>query len=78
MWQAVVERYHGLSFRDLVHFAHAGCMESANPSDFGGLGMNSEESAIFYAIGIGDGSWEHFMMFAASNTVRQSFSNSFG
>lgn len=30
------------------------------PGDFGGMGMSPEESAIFYAIGIGDGSWGAF------------------
>ncbi|MCE0911212.1 MULTISPECIES: flavin monoamine oxidase family protein [Pseudomonas] len=60
MWQAVVERYHQLSFRDLVHLPTLDVWDPANPGDFGGLGMNSEESAIFYAIGIGDGSWGAF------------------
>ena len=59
-WQAVVERYHLLSFRDLVHLPMLTAWNPANPGDFGGLGMSSEESAIFYSIGIGDGSWGAF------------------
>jgi tryptophan 2-monooxygenase len=34
--------------------------DPAVPGDFGGLGMDADESAIFYAIGIGDGSWGAF------------------
>ncbi len=59
-WQAVVERYHLLSFRDLVHLPALTAWNPASPGDFGGLGMSGEESAIFYSIGIGDGSWGAF------------------
>ena len=59
-WQAIVERYHRLSFRDLVRLPALASWDPANPGDFGGLGMSSDESAIFYAIGIGDGSWGAF------------------
>lgn len=59
-WQAIVERYHRLSFRELVHLPALTAWDPANPGDFGGLGMSSDESAIFYAIGIGDGSWGAF------------------
>jgi len=59
-WQAIVERYHLLSFRDLVRLPMLTVWNPANPADFGGLGMSSEESAIFYSIGIGDGSWGAF------------------
>ena len=60
MWSAIVERYHRLSFRELVHLPTLAAWDPANPGDFGGLGMSSDESAIFYAIGIGDGSWGAF------------------
>ena len=60
MWSAIVERYHRLSFRDLVQLPALDAWSAENPGDFGGLGMNSDESAIFYAIGIGDGSWGAF------------------
>jgi len=60
MWSAIVERYHRLSFRDLVHLPALAAWDPANPGDFGGLGMSGDESAIFYSIGIGDGSWGAF------------------
>lgn len=60
MWSAIVERYHRLSFRDLVLLPAQEAWDPSNPGDFGGLGMDSDESAIFYAIGIGDGSWGAF------------------
>ncbi|MFJ4068886.1 flavin monoamine oxidase family protein [Pseudomonas sp. NPDC089996] len=60
MWSAIVERYHRVSFRDLVHLPAKETWDPQAPGDFGGLGMTREESAIFYAIGIGDGSWGAF------------------
>lgn len=60
MWSAIVEHYHRLSFRDLVHLPVLDTWSAADPGAFGGLGMDSDESAIFYAIGIGDGSWGAF------------------
>ncbi|MBF7141480.1 MULTISPECIES: flavin monoamine oxidase family protein [Pseudomonas] len=58
-WGSMVDRYAHLSFRELVRLAPA--KEGAGDSaDFGGLGMDSEESRIFYSIGIGDGSWGAF------------------
>ena len=60
LWAAIVERYHRLSFRELVHMAAISAWDEADPGDFGGLGMTEEESSIFYAIGIGDGSWGAF------------------
>ncbi|MDD2046317.1 flavin monoamine oxidase family protein [Pseudomonas putida] len=60
LWAAIVERYQALSFRDLVSLAAITRWDKSRPGDFGGLGMSPEESAIFYAIGIGDGSWGAF------------------
>lgn len=60
LWSAIVERYHRLSFRDLVALPELDKSSPEQPGDFGGLGMSSEESAIFYSIGIGDGSWGAF------------------
>lgn len=59
-WAAIVDRYQGVSFRNLVSLPAITDWDKILPGDFGGLGMNSEESAIFYAIGIGDGSWGAF------------------
>lgn len=60
MWSAIVERYHRVSFRELVQLPALAAWSPENPGNFGGLGMSAEESAIFYAIGIGDGSWGAF------------------
>lgn len=59
-WAAIVARYHQLSFRDLVRLPALELWREDNPGDFGGLGMDADESAIFYSIGIGDGSWGAF------------------
>ncbi|KAA0956865.1 FAD-dependent oxidoreductase [Pseudomonas sp. ANT_H12B] len=60
MWAAIVEKYQGVSFRDLVSMPALQAWDERLPGDFGGMGMSAEESAIFYAIGIGDGSWGAF------------------
>ncbi|VVN42840.1 Tryptophan 2-monooxygenase [Pseudomonas fluorescens] len=60
IWAAIVERYEGVSFRDLVRMPVLEAWDERAPGDFGGLGMSADESAIFYAIGIGDGSWGAF------------------
>lgn len=60
MWAAIVEKYQSVSFRDLVSLAALDVWNERSPGDFGGMGMSAEESAIFYAIGIGDGSWGAF------------------
>ena len=59
-WASIVARYQALSFRDLVTLQALTHWAAENPGDFGGLGMSQEESAIFYSIGIGDGSWGAF------------------
>ena len=60
MWDAIVEKYESISFRDLVSMPALEDWDERSPGDFGGMGMSAEESAIFYAIGIGDGSWGAF------------------
>ncbi|MCU1760481.1 NAD(P)/FAD-dependent oxidoreductase [Pseudomonas sp. 14P_8.1_Bac3] len=60
MWAAIVKKYQRVSFRDLVSMAALDAWDERSPGDFGGMGMSTEESAIFYAIGIGDGSWGAF------------------
>lgn len=59
-WAAMVDKYQGVSFRDLVSMPALQAWDEQSPGDFGGMGMSAEESAIFYAIGIGDGSWGAF------------------
>ncbi len=59
LWAAIVERYHRLSFRDLVTLPSL-AWNADTPGDFGGLGMTQDESTLFYSIGIGDGSWGAF------------------
>ncbi|WP_448109258.1 flavin monoamine oxidase family protein [Pseudomonas azerbaijanoccidentalis] len=60
MWAAMVDKYQSVSFRDLVSMPALQAWDKRSPGDFGGMGMTAEESAIFYAIGIGDGSWGAF------------------
>ncbi|MBP1123928.1 hypothetical protein JOE32_000395 [Pseudomonas sp. PvP025] len=60
MWTAIVKKYEGISFRDLVKMPAIDTWRQDDPGNFGGMGMNAQESAIFYAIGIGDGSWGAF------------------
>ncbi|MDR6605040.1 FAD-dependent oxidoreductase [Pseudomonas synxantha] len=60
MWAAIVDKYESVSFRNLVSMPALQAWDERSPGDFGGLGMSAQESAIFYAIGIGDGSWGAF------------------
>lgn len=60
LWSAIVTRYQHVPFRELVRSAAIIAWDPDNPGDFGGLGMSADESSIFYAIGIGDGSWGAF------------------
>ncbi len=60
LWAAIVKKYENTSFRDLVKMQAIETWSSNNPGNFGGMGMTAEESAIFYSIGIGDGSWGAF------------------
>lgn len=60
MWEDIVKRYEGISFRDLVRMPPLQAWNKVRPGDFGGMGMSAKESSIFYAIGIGDGSWGAF------------------
>lgn len=60
LWAAIVARYQDVPFRDLVRLPPIARWDAQTPGDFGGLGMSAEESSIFYAIGIGDGSWGAF------------------
>ncbi|AHC34785.1 MULTISPECIES: FAD-dependent oxidoreductase [unclassified Pseudomonas] len=59
-WAAIVKRYEGITFRDLVKTPTINAWNANDPGNFGGMGMTAEESAIFYSIGIGDGSWGAF------------------
>ncbi len=60
IWASIVEKYESVSFRDLVSMPALEAWDARSPGDFGGMGMSAQESAIFYAIGIGDGSWGAF------------------
>lgn len=60
IWAAIVERYEGVSFRELVGMATVEAWDKNRPGDFGGVGMTHQESTLFYSIGIGDGSWGAF------------------
>lgn len=60
MWDAIVKKYEGMSFRDLVKMPTIDHWRQSDPGNFGGMGMTAQESAVFYSIGIGDGSWGAF------------------
>ena len=60
VWAAIVDRYERVSFRDLVCMPVLQTWNKDTPGDFGGVGMTSHESTLFYSIGIGDGSWGAF------------------
>lgn len=60
MWAAIVKKYEATSFRDLVKMPAIDQWSQIDPGNFGGMGMTAQESAIFYSIGIGDGSWGAF------------------
>lgn len=60
MWNSIVKKYEGISFRDLVKMPSIDSWQSSDPGNFGGMGMTAQESAVFYSIGIGDGSWGAF------------------
>lgn len=54
------KKYEGVSFRDLVKMPTIDRWYQRDPGHFGGMGMTADESAVFYSIGIGDGSWGAF------------------
>ena len=73
MWAAIVKKYESVSFRDLVNMPALEAWDESSPGDFGGMGMSAQESAIFYAIGIGDGAGEPFTTSAAFTPCVQPF-----
>ncbi len=60
MWASIVKKYESVSFRDLVKMPAIDRWSPSEPGNFGGMGMTAQESAVFYSIGIGDGSWGAF------------------
>jgi tryptophan 2-monooxygenase len=60
MWDAIVATYSDTAFRAFVKADAIDAWSPADPGNFGGLGMTSEESDFFYSIGFGDGSWGAF------------------
>lgn len=60
MWASIVKKYERISFRDLVKMPSIDRWSQNDPGNFGGMGMTAQESAVFYSIGIGDGSWGAF------------------
>lgn len=58
LWAQIANNYDKMSFSDLV-FTPAVNSYAGN-GWFGGLGMNENQSSLFYTIGSGDGSWGAF------------------
>jgi len=69
-WQAVVSRYWNLNFGQLTVLANLNTYDKKNLGDFGGLGMNKEQSELFYTIGAGDGSWGAFYQISCLYPIR--------
>ena len=68
LWTQIANNYDKMSFSDLV-FTPAAQSYTGN-GWFGGLGMNENESSLFYTIGSGDGSWGAFYGVAAMWFIR--------
>lgn len=67
-WRRIAGCYEQMTFSDLVFAAPA----TSNGGDgwLGGFGMTQEESALFYTIGAGDGSWGAFYEIGAMWFIR--------
>lgn len=70
LWQATVNNYWTMNFRDLVFLPAIERYDSNNPGNFGGLGMNEAQADAFYTIGAGDGSWGAFYDISALYPMR--------
>lgn len=69
-WQAFVQNYWKLNFRELVYLASVDSYDPSRPGWFGGLGMNRSEADLFYTIGAGDGSWGAFYDISCLYVIR--------
>lgn len=65
-WQKIVDNYKNMSFREFVKAP----VSNITSTDWGGLGLNDDESNIFYSIGFGDGSWGAFFDVCAIYPLR--------
>lgn len=68
MWQQIAQNYDKMSFGDLVFTEPVTTYN--NDGWFGGFGMTSYESDLFYTIGTGDGSWGAFYGISAMWFIR--------
>jgi len=55
-----VKVYDEMNFRQLVRLEAVEKYDPKRPGYFGGLGMDSQQSRVFYVIGMGDGGWGAF------------------
>ena len=70
MWNDIVNRYSNMPFRDMVKLPLLDKWDPSKPGYFGGLGLTEDQSALFYAIGFGDGSWGAFYDVCAIYPIR--------
>ncbi len=68
-WHQLVQNYWDINFRELTYIP-AAQYDEQNPGFFGGLGMNEDESNLFYTIGAGDGSWGAFYDISSLYPIR--------
>ncbi len=69
VWSKIVSHYDAMTFDNLVR-EPAITNPDFEKGDFGGFGMNDEESRLLYTIGTGDGSWGAFYSIGALWFIR--------
>jgi tryptophan 2-monooxygenase len=69
-WQALVQQYWTINFRELAYMPALANYDPSQPGNFGGLGMNEQQAWDFYVIGAGDGGWGAFFDISALYPIR--------
>ncbi len=69
-WQSMIGNYWNKNFRELSYMPRIKKYDPAKPGFFGGLGMTQKQSALFYTIGAGDGSWGAFYDISCLYVIR--------
>jgi tryptophan 2-monooxygenase len=69
-WQALVQEYWTINFRELVFRPALSSYDPSQPGNFGGLGMSERQAWDFYVIGAGDGGWGAFFDISALYPIR--------
>jgi tryptophan 2-monooxygenase len=69
-WQEMVKHYWNKNFREFTYMPRIDKYDPSKPGFFGGLGMTQKQSALFYTIGAGDGSWGAFYDISCLYVIR--------